>query len=51
MASKILIWLEGFSPQFATVKSISEKTDHDLYAIINVNEAIKFYETQKFIQF
>jgi len=51
MVVKILIWLEGFSPQFANAKSISEKTDYDLYAIINVNRAKPFYQNQKFIEF
>ena len=51
MVVKILIWLEGFSPQFANAKSISNKTDYDLYAIINVNRAKPFYQNQKFIEF
>ena len=51
MVVKILFWLEGFSPQFANAKFISEKTNYELYAIINVNQARKFYEKQKFIEF
>jgi hypothetical protein len=51
MVVKILLWLEGFSPQFATAKHISEKIDCDMYAIINVNKAKEFYEKQKFMEF
>ncbi len=51
MVVKIMFWLEGFSPQFANAKFISEKTDYELYAIINVNQAKNFYEKQKFIEF
>ena len=51
MAPKILCWLEGFSPHFAIVNSISQKTDYELYGLINVNEERKFYEKQKFIEF
>lgn len=51
MVVKILLWLEGFSPQFATAKHISEKIDCDMYAIINVNKAKEFYEKQKFVEF
>ena len=51
MATKILCWLDGFSPHFAIVNSISQKTDYELYGLINVNEERKFYEKQKFIEF
>ena len=51
MVVKILLWLEGFSPQFATAKLISEKIDCDIYAILNVNKAKEFYEKQKFMEF
>ena len=51
MVVKILLWLEGFSPQFATAKHISEKIDCEMYAVINVNQAKEFYEKQKFIEF
>ena len=51
MTTKILLWLEGFSPQFATAKFISEKIDCEIYAIINVNQAKKFYDEQKFLKF
>ena len=51
MATKILCWLDGFSPHFAIVNAISRKTDYELYGLINVNEERKFYEKQKFIEF
>ena len=51
MTTKILCWLDGFSPHFAIVNSISQKTDYELYGLINVNEERKFYEKQKFIEF
>ena len=51
MTTKILCWLDGFSPHFAIVNAISRKTDYDLYGLINVNEERKFYEKQKFIEF
>ena len=49
--TKILCWLENFSTHFAIMKGISDKTDYEIYGIINVNEEKKFYEQQKFIKF
>ena len=50
MTTKILCWLDGFSPHFAIVNAISRKTDYDLYGLINVNEERKFCEKQKFLR-
>ena len=38
--TKILCWLENFSPHFAIMKGISDKTDYEIYGIINVNDII-----------
>ena len=38
MTTKILCWLENFSTHFAIMKGISDKTDYEIYGIINVNE-------------
>ena len=41
MTTKILCWLENFSTHFAIMKGISDKTDYEIYGIINVNDIIR----------
>jgi hypothetical protein len=49
---KILFWIESFQTHFGIAKSIVEKYDCDLYALIVCSPKQKeFFENQKFIKF
>lgn len=49
---KILLWIDGGFIHYGIAKSLQEKYDCDLYAIIDVNPQIKkFFLDQKFVNF
>ena len=51
MKDKILCWFDGFPPQFGIAKYLQEIYSCELFAIIDVNSARRFYEKQDIVKF
>lgn len=52
MKDRILFWIDQTLVDYGTAKSIQEKYESDLFAIIDVTDRTKlFFQTQKFVKF